>query len=260
MNTDNQDGVREPHILLIDDFALRRASLKKFLEAWASEGHFSLDALDHVPMHELDDVAADIRLVVMNVGASSVEESAIQEQLEDLRQRMPNVPLVIMSDRDGAGDVIATLRAGARGFISSRMDPHVMLRALDFIIGGGVFFPPDALLEVSDVPGVAEWRDAIPLTAAHLGLSGNGLTQRQYAVLKLLQQGQSNKRIARELGMCESTVKVHVRQIMRKLGACNRTQAALCALEMGLSGNDGVEAVEGDLAQAHPIITAIGQA
>ena len=260
MSIDDQDGIREPHILLIDDFALRRASLKKFLEAWASEGHFALDDLDHVPMHELDDVAADIRLVVMNVGANSVEASAILEQMEDLRQRMPNVPLVIMSDRDGAGDVIATLRAGARGFISSRMDPHVMLRALDFIIGGGVFFPPDALLEVSDVPGVSEWRDAIPLTASQITLSVNGLTQRQHAVLKLLQQGQSNKRIARELRMCESTVKVHVRQIMRKLGACNRTQAALCALEMGIAGNDGVEAVEGDLVQGHPAISVVGQA
>ncbi len=85
------------------------------------------------------------------------------------------------------------------------------------------------------MPGVGEWRDAIPLATSHLSLSVNGLTQRQHAVLKLLQQGQSNKRIARELRMCESTVKVHVRQIMRKLGACNRTQAALCALEMDLA-------------------------
>ncbi len=123
------------------DRRLRTSARKpeKFLESWASEAHFALDTLDHIPIYELDEVAADICLVVINVGASSVEDPAMQGQLEELRQRMPDAPLVIMSDRDGSGDVIATLRAGARGFISSRMDPHVMLRALDFIIGGGVF-------------------------------------------------------------------------------------------------------------------------
>lgn len=259
MSTDDRDGIRDSHVLLIDDFALRRAGLQKFLESWASEGHFALDAIDHIPVHEIDDVDADICLVVMNVGARSVEDPAVQGQMDELRQRMPDVPLVIMSDRDGAGDVIATLRAGARGFISSRMDPHVMLRALDFIISGGVFFPPDALLEVSDLPGLGDGRDALPLATAHLTASVSGLTQRQHSVLKLLQQGQSNKRIARELSMCESTVKVHVRQIMRKLGASNRTQAALCALEMGLAANDGDEAVEGELARQGPAISVVGQ-
>ncbi|MDF2997853.1 MAG: two component transcriptional regulator, LuxR family [Xanthobacteraceae bacterium] len=257
MSTNKQESTRELHILLIDDFALRRASLKKFLESWASEAHFALDTLDHIPIYELDEIAADICLVVMNVGASSVEDPAMQGQLEELRQRMPDTPLVIMSDRDGSGDVIATLRAGARGFISSRMDPHVMLRALDFIIGGGVFFPPDALLEVSDLPGLGDGRDALPLANS---LSVNGLTQRQHAVLKLLQQGQSNKRIARELRMCESTVKVHVRQIMRKLGACNRTQAALCAMEMDLAANGADETVDGGLIRSIPAISVVGQA
>lgn len=260
MSTNEQESTRELRILLIDDFALRRASLKKFLESWASEAHFALDTLDHIPIYELDEVAADICLVVMNVGASSVEDPAMQGQLEELRQRIPDAPLVIMSDRDGSGDVIATLRAGARGFISSRMDPHVMLRALDFIIGGGVFFPPDALLEVSDLPGLGDGRDALPLANSHLSLSVNGLTQRQHAVLKLLQQGQSNKRIARELRMCESTVKVHVRQIMRKLGACNRTQAALCAMEMDLAANGADETDDGSLIRVVPAISVVGQA
>lgn len=259
MSTDDRDGIRDPHVLLIDDFALRREGLKKFMETWASEGHFALDAIDHIPVHEIDDVDADICLVVMNVGASSVEDPAVQGQMDELRLRMPDVPLVIMSDRDGAGDVVATLRAGARGFISSRMDPHVMLRALDFIIGGGVFFPPDALLEVSDLPGLGEERDTLLPANARLTNSVNGLTQRQHAVLKLLQQGQSNKRIAHELRMCESTVKVHVRQIMRKLGACNRTQAALCALEMGLAGNNGEETVEGELTRGSTAISVNGQ-
>lgn len=253
MNESDQILIRELHILIIDNFAIRRESLKKFLENWAMDGHFALDALDHAPIDGIDEVADDIRLVVMSVGGSPVDATAVLAQIEGLRQRLPSVPLVIMSDRDGAGDVIATLRAGARGFISTRMDPHVMLRALDFIIGGGIFFPPDALLE-ADLPGLSDGRDPLPSGSAHLGLSVNGLTQRQHAVLQLLKQGQSNKRIARELHMCESTVKVHVRQIMRKLGAHNRTQAALCAREMGLAAQEAEEtAKEHIVEQAIPV-------
>jgi DNA-binding NarL/FixJ family response regulator len=62
--------------------------------------------------------------------------------------------------------------------------------------------------------------------------AAGGLTSRQYEVLRLLQEGQSNKRIARTLGLRESTIKVHVRQIMRKLGVANRTQAALTAIRV----------------------------
>lgn len=253
MNGIEQDSDRELHIFLIDDFALRRESLKKFLESWALEGHFSLETRERISLDELDAGREDLRLVMMNVGASSIELPAVLAQIEELHKRLPEVPLVIMSDRDNAGDVIASLRAGARGYISARMDPNVMLRALDFIIGGGVFFPPDALLAASDLPLAGDGHGSMPLAVSPLNITLNGLTQKQHAVLKLLQLGQSNKRIARELHMCESTVKVHVRQIMRKLGACNRTQAALCALEMDHAGHDAEEAEDHPKLKNQPV-------
>jgi len=68
-------------------------------------------------------------------------------------------------------------------------------------------------------------------TAANIGANpaANGLTERQKAVLKLLGRGESNKAIARWLNIREGTVKVHVRQIMRRMGAANRTQVAIAA-------------------------------
>ena len=130
------------------------------------------------------------------------------------------------ADGDEAADVVAAFKAGARGFVTTRMDPCVMFRALKFIIEGGAFFPPGALLDASGAAG-----NGGPDIGLVPQAGGEALTLRQNEVLRLLRQGQSNKRIARELHMSESTVKVHIRQIMRKLGASNRTQAALCGFE-----------------------------
>jgi DNA-binding NarL/FixJ family response regulator len=77
----------------------------------------------------------------------------------------------------------------------------------------------------------------------------SGLTARQWEVLERLRQGESNKLIGRQLKLRESTVKVHIRQIMRKLGASNRTQAALCAAELDVSARDKGELGEGDSAK-----------
>jgi DNA-binding NarL/FixJ family response regulator len=73
-----------------------------------------------------------------------------------------------------------------------------------------------------------------------------GLTTRQQEVLERLRQGESNKLIGRQLKLRESTVKVHIRQIMRKLGATNRTQAALCAAQLHLSTRDKSDLPESD--------------
>ena len=82
-----------------------------------------------------------------------------------------------------------------------------------------------------------------------------GLTTRQQEVLERLRQGESNKLIGRQLKLRESTVKVHIRQIMRKLGATNRTQAALCAVQLSVArdknGENEDEADDGGLGHAH---------
>ena len=72
------------------------------------------------------------------------------------------------------------------------------------------------------------------------------MTARQWEVLERLRQGESNKLIGRQLKLRESTVKVHIRQIMRKLGATNRTQAALCAAELSLTTHNKNDLNESD--------------
>ena len=104
------------------------------------------------------------------------------------------------------------------------------MAVLRLVIAGGTYAPAGMVLGMSpDGPAAAadkrERGDREALIAAHFPQ----LTPRQRTVLALLSQGYMNRDIARSLGMCENTVKAHVKQVMRKLNASNRTRAALMA-------------------------------
>lgn len=213
-------------LILIDDLPLRRAGVKSLLGAWAREDDLRLEVVD-LETTARAPADAGAHLVTFNIGGTSLADLRLRERIDGLRQDLPGVPMVIISDNDDAGEVVEGLRAGASGFICARTSPSVVFQVLRFIMSGGVYFPSNALLQARDAALDAEWNRP----EGEDGGSCEGLTARQNAVLQLLQKGYSNKHIARELSMCESTVKVHVRQIMRKLGASNRTQAALCGIE-----------------------------
>ena len=102
------------------------------------------------------------------------------------------------------------LEQGVRGYIPVSLPLEVAIEAIRLVEAGGVFVPASSLMAPSE------------------GLHGH-FTGRQAAVVEALCQGKANKRIAHELNMCESTVKVHVRNIMKKLHAKNRTEVALMA-------------------------------
>ena len=224
--------VQEPQscpIVLVDPLPLRRAAFARLLEDGVDGAPTGFRLVE--PFSE-NCMPAEVRLVILSLGGASLRAPEQAARLSDLRSRLPDAPLVVLAENDGSPDVVAALRAGARGYMTVGMEPAVLFSALSFVAAGGCFFPPAALL-------AAQGREAGdgPLRSApgqarlpHQDI----LTTRQSAVLRFLQQGHSNKQIARALGMNEATVKVHVRQIMRKLGVTNRTQAVLSALERGL--------------------------
>lgn len=94
---------------------------------------------------------------------------------------------------------------------------EIAVQALRFVLAGGTYVPMDFML-ATDWPGAAQ-SSPQPKSGA--------ITTRELAVVRAIQQGKSNKVIAYELNMCESTVKVHVRNIMKKLNAKNRTDLAI---------------------------------
>jgi DNA-binding NarL/FixJ family response regulator len=154
-------------------------------------------------------------LMVYYLHGNEISDATIMQTITTICQAFPTIPVIIFSDADRAQQskiMRSALKAGARGFVPTQSASlAITLAAIRFVKAGGTFVPVDLLLTARPDRVMARQ---------------NRLTSRQVAVLGHLQQGKANKIIAYELGMSESTVKVHVRNIMRKMGATNRTQAA----------------------------------
>ncbi|HSP25266.1 MAG TPA: response regulator transcription factor [Saliniramus sp.] len=237
-------------ILLSDTLILRRAAYLSLLGPWAIENNFEIQECGEgsASPSECD---GRIALEILILGAGRVEDPAVHSQLLQRRRMRPDVPLALVSDHEDRAEVTAAFRHGVRGFVPSSLKSDLARQAFGFILAGGTFFPPRIL---EHPPGDG---------AEPGGRKGNhavSLTPRQLDVLALLREGHSNKLIARDLSMCESTVKVHVRQIMRKLGAANRTQAALNGLVPVSPGRSSRNAESSDSARQRPESAAAPEA
>jgi DNA-binding NarL/FixJ family response regulator len=160
-------------------------------------------------------------LVILNTHGESVHSTEVASEMAMITKAVPGSPLVILSDLDDATEVLLASRLGARGYLPASLPLPQAVGAIRLVGGGGTYIPASILLATSlrqpcEPPRPTDKR-------------GNPIefSRRQQQVLGLLQQGKQNKIIAYELGMRESTVKVHIRHIMRKLNARNRTQVVL---------------------------------
>lgn len=206
-------------ILLADDHDLFRAGLGMVLQGLgdvvelAQAGSLSdaISCVDRTP--DFDLALLDLNMPAMNGMAG----------LRQFRQQFPDIPVVIVSGSDSATDAQQALDAGASGYIHKSSAPQVMLSALQLVLAGGVYVPPQALRRDAEEP-------TLPAGKAKFG----GLTARQIDVLRLLVAGKPNKLIARELGLSEGTVKIHLSTIFRVLDVNNRTEAVLAAQAMQL--------------------------
>lgn len=205
-------------LVVADKLGLRRQSLTSFLGPWAESA--GLEILGLEPDDTKPQLIEACRLILVNVSTVGGCDE-FHMWIDWARRLAPEAAIVVVAESHGAEDVLGVLALGIRGFIPCSMDPTLALQALTFILAGGDFFPPTAFLNAQDRAGLV-------LRAPSGAVREAGeLTSRQDDVMRLLRLGKPNKVIARELGMQESTVKVHVRQIMRKLGVSNRTEAAL---------------------------------
>jgi DNA-binding NarL/FixJ family response regulator len=204
------------------------------LRDWAENEGLKIEAMSVGGLPSEFDEQPNAQIVILSIGGQSITGPEIGAALHTLVPIISEAPLVVLSDRDESTEVIEAFRIGASGFLPMSLNPSVALLALTFILHGGTFFPASALLRVPETPGGEGSDQSLVRHARILKLqrSGNGLTDRQRDVANLLRQGLANKIIARQLAMTEATVKVHVRHIMHKLGASNRTQAALFASQI----------------------------
>lgn len=224
-------------IVLIDHRSLVRTFIRHFIEANV-EGARVLSVSDpHGLKSALAKISAPVSLVINCVGGDPGSAHRLDESIELVRATLPNAPLILFSDDEDVSRVLEALRCGVRGYIPTSLDPEVVLAALELVQAGGTFAPVSALVDL------ATKRPHVEDRRAHQRQQCHGLTPRQAEVLNLLRLGKPNKVIAYDLQMRESTVKVHIRHIMKKIHAANRTQAAYIANSLFHDGADGVTAV-----------------
>ena len=231
----------EATILLVDPLPLRHFGLVALLDRLSTERKARLTTVSPDEAKRSIRRGAGCRLIIYNVGGSSVSERHHIKQIRALKARAADVPLVILSDSNDRKEVLAAFSAGAQGFLFAGSEADLALQGLSFVFGGGSYFTAavngrqirlsrrhqSGKSRSSPVKGTPA-ADLAEAPHAPLGNpAGSELTEKQRLVLEGVSRGDPNKVIARRLGIREGTVKVHVRQIMRKLGVGNRTQIAI---------------------------------
>jgi len=190
-------------LLIIDDHPLFVAGLRAALQ-------------DSFTLHEAPSLAAallvlqaqpDIDIALIDL---RLPDTRHLEALHELGQRFAQVARVAMSGQDDPALPALTRAAGASGFVHKSRDAHALADSLRRVLDGGTAFEDTAAQAARD------------------------LSPRELEVLAMLVRGQSNKEIARLLGITERTVKAHVHAAFESLGARNRTEAARLATQRGL--------------------------
>lgn len=214
-------------ILLVDDHALFRDGMRYVLQQLPEEieimeaGDFA-DGLKLATQHP----ELDLALLDLNMPGS---EGAIS--IRYFHQRYPHIPVVV-SGEEGRSHMEKVMNYGAMGFISKSSTAAVMLGALNLVLSGGVYVPPQMLRQYGELPEeespVADRRS--------LNTNEYGLTQRQMQVLAYLAKGLSNKQIAEAINLAEGTVKIHVAAVYQAMRVNNRMEAVRMAEKLGLIG------------------------
>jgi len=155
------------------------------------------------------------------------------QMVRDLKARCRSARIVVLADSMDPQALLQICQEGLDGFCMTTMDHHAIVKALEIVMLGETFIPGSVglslldLIRSGDVVGLRQSINLMP--AINSTVPMNKLSEREAQILRCLTHGASNKLIARELGVAEATVKVHVKAILRKVKAANRTQAAMWA-------------------------------
>lgn len=211
-------------LLLVDDQRLMREGLRTLLDLEpelqvVGEAGNGQEALDAYAALLPDMVLMDVRMPVLD-GVYATRR---------LRERWPTARVIILTTFDDDEYVFEGLRAGALGYLLKDVSIHELTTAIHTVMAGGVLIEPSVARKV-----VAEFaRLAAPAAKTSQALE-EPLSERETEILHLLAQGLTNREIAQRLYLAEGTVKNYVTNILGKIGARDRTQAALEAQKLGL--------------------------
>ncbi len=215
---------------------------------YVDEQHFTRECISHELARQLpeftiierstardftsrDPAFPKIALVILYVHADRInlradredlDDSGIAAQLSILEDIAPDTPRVLMSEVEVPEDILEAFRRRVRGYLPTTLPIKQVAEAIRFIAVGGTFVP-QSILSLHTRASLVQEEPRGSRVSDEL----EDFSPRQNEVLRLLWNGSSNKVIAYELRMSESTVKVHIRHIMKKLNVNNRTQVVL---------------------------------
>ena len=178
-----------------------------------------LPIITYSTVFELEQQHSPASPEIVIVSLMEAGSGAVINTLAKLSKLFPGIPVIVLADKIDPELALAAMRHGARGYIPFTMEFDIAIEAVRFVLAGGTYVPMECVLATG----------GSDIAAAQPSPSVGAVTGRELAVVRAIQQGKSNKVMAYDLNMCESTVKVHVRNIMKKLKARNRTEVAIKA-------------------------------
>lgn len=217
-------------VLIIDDHTLFREGLESLLTrreidvvASVGDGNEGLRLIDEL---QPDIILLDMRMPeISGLGV-----------LAALQEKGASMPVVVLTTSADEKDLVESLRSGARGYLLKDMEPDSLVIALRDIVDGKTVVAP----ALTPILAKVVQGDFSELDESELLF--DELTPRETEILCLLAEGQSNKVIARNLGISDGTVKLHVKAILRKLNIHSRVEAAVLAVEHGLKDSQKASA------------------
>ena len=211
-------------VLLVDDHKLFRSGVKALLARQADievvgEAADGLDGVQQARQLRPDVILLDLHMP----GVSG------RDVVRTLSEELPGTRVLMLTVSEDADDLLDTLHAGAAGYLLKNIDAEYFVDAIRRAAGGDSVVSPEMTGKL--VAGLKR-AAAAPVPEKDL------LSAREREILAALARGASNKEIAREFELAESTVKIHVQNILRKLNLTSRVQAAVYAVEHGMSKKD----------------------
>lgn len=214
-------------VLLVDDHTLFRSGIKSLLSRNADfevvgEAGDGLEGIKRAKSLQPDVVLMDLHMP--GIGG--------REAVKVLAEEVPECNVLMLTVSEDADDLIEAIRAGARGYLLKNIDTEALLNAIRAAARG------EAVVSAQMTGKLLTGVRSMGKDGASTADEKEKLSPREREIIALLAKGVSNKEMARTLNVAESTVKIHVQNILKKLHLTSRVQAAVYAVEHGFSQKD----------------------